>query len=232
MRQRVATAAANIDPVIGVAISTWRRPDTLALALNEWARRLAGVSLLVVNHDEQGRGVAETKNAGLAALMADPRITDLFLADDDVSPIADDWARPYVQSPHPHLMHCWGANRYEREIDGHTIWSWPRGVLLYARRAVVERVGGMRPDFGPVGGEHVEWSRRVHNCGFTPHPFMDVAGSNRLWCYDTTAPTTLPKTRYTDRRWKTRRQRLLESYRHSTEHVALPLPAHQLTSPL
>lgn len=53
----------------------------------------------------------------------------------------------------------------------HARWSWPRGVLLYVRREVVEAVGGMVEGFGYGGHEHAEWSRRIYAAGFTPAPF-------------------------------------------------------------
>jgi hypothetical protein len=42
---------------------------------------------------------------------------------------------------------------------------------MYVERRVVEEVGGFVEAFGHGGHEHVEWSTRIHNAGFTPVPF-------------------------------------------------------------
>lgn len=166
---------------VGVAISTHKRPAILSRALAQWGLYLPDV--LVVNHDVEGRGVAWTKNLGIAGLM-DAGCDHLFLADDDVWPRRAGWAEPYMHHPEPHLMHCWGRDRYERDDKalGVSVWSWPKGVILYAERRVIDRVGGMRPDFGRWGGEHGEWSIRIHNAGLTTHTFQDVlCARSGLW---------------------------------------------------
>jgi len=211
---------------IGVAITTHRRPQVRAKTLHGWAQALDGVATLVVVHDEDGRGVAWAKNRSIE-LLIDAGVEHLFLADDDVHPITPGWWRPYVASPHPHLMHCWGRSRLLREEDGHTLWSWPRGSLLYAHRSVIDRVGGMRTEFRHAG-EHVEWSRRIHNAGLTPWPFMDAAAARRgIWhCEDYTrsTPSSLPGDRYSPEE-TARRHQLYEQFRGSTDFVDYRTPA-------
>lgn len=208
--------------MIGVAISTHRRPDVLARSLTLWAQAMPDV--LVVNNDVDLAGVAATKNRGIAALM-DAGCEYLFLADDDMGPVSPNWWRFYVDSHAPHLMHCWGKSRFRFAEGGCTVWSWPRGVLLYLQRHVVEAVGGMRPDFdeGHVGGEHVELSRRIHNAGFTSYPFQDAAEARKgvWWCadYERSVPSTLPASRYTDPASAARRHELFDVYRRSADFV-------------
>ena len=178
--------------MIGVAISTHQRAHVLARALGHWA--VAMPDVLVVTHDVNGEGVAATKNRGIAALM-DAGCDHLFLADDDVWPVTAEWARPYIEDGEPHLMHCWGGRRFAEHDGPHSVWRWPRGVLLYAERRVVERVGGMRVEFGRWGGEHVEWSRRIHAAGLTTHTFADLrAAKDGVWHaldYRRTEPSTV-----------------------------------------
>lgn len=167
---------------IGVAVSTFRRPRMLAQALAAWSEMLPDDAAFVVNEDDcdQPRGVAATKNAGIAALMA-ADVEHLFLVDDDTWPKRPEWWRPYVGDDLPHLMFCWGRKRRLSRGAHYTTWSHPRGVMLYAQRTVIERVGGMRTEFGRWGSEHVEWSRRIHNAGLTPAPFVDLTVSAKLW---------------------------------------------------
>lgn len=210
--------------MIGVAISTHRRPQILAQALTGWAQHLARASILVVNHDINGDGVAATKNAGLAALM-DAGCAHLFLADDDIWPITPGWSEPYVTNSQPHLMHCWGRARFvcaDKET-GTTVWTWPRGVLLYTERRVIEKVGGMRTEFGRWGGEHAEWAQRIYNAGFTRAPFADaVAARTGVWhAEDVTraTPSSVPKSVRDDPVRVAKRHALYRRYRDSTEYV-------------
>lgn len=206
--------------MIGVAISTHARPAVLARALTGWAKVMP--DRLVVIHDAAGAGVAATKNAGLAALM-DLGCEHLFLADDDVWPVGAGWADPYVRSAEPHLMHCWGRSRFLRDdpARGVSVWSWPRGVLLYAHRSVIEKVGGMRTEFLHAG-EHAEWSRRIHSAGLTAHPFQDalLARSGVWHCEDyvRAVASSLPAARYSTEAAAARKQ-LYARFAGSTDFV-------------
>ena len=165
--------------MIGVAITTTpERPDFLTSALAAWAR--VGPDVLVVTNDRERQGVAASKNRCLAALM-DAGCDHLFLTDDDVWPVVDDPLTPYITDPLPHLMWCWGKKRLISDDGHHTTWGHPRGVMLYVERHVVETVGGMRTEFGRGGSEHVEWSRRIHQAGFTPSAYPDLTASPKFW---------------------------------------------------
>lgn len=203
---------------VGVAISTHRRPEVLARALQGWAKAMP--DQLIVVHDVNGDGVAATKNRGLELLMADAGCEHLFLCDDDVWPVSDRW-HEYVQAPALHLMHCWGSSRFLAYDDGYSVWSWPRGVVLYVHRDVVETVGGMRPEFGRWGGEHVDWSRRIHAAGFTAHPFADLAAAKHgIWhCEDYTRSTPSTVSAQERHASSDRRKRLYKRFRGSTEFV-------------
>lgn len=136
----------------------------------------------LISHDSR-MGVAMTKNAGLSALM-DAGCEHLFLVDDDIHPMSRDWWLPYVESPEPHLSYQWPNTGGEPDLcsGGHYQVDFPRGVMLYAHRSAVEKVGGMDPAYGAWGGEHVEWQARIHAAGLTTWPYADVLGSDALWC--------------------------------------------------
>lgn len=176
--------------MIGVAVSTRNRPDVLARSLAAWRAMLPTGARLVVVDDAsnppaegatfrytENAGVARVKNKGLALLDGCDHI---FLADDDCWPVSPDWWKPYLASPVPHLQYLWNG-RVREARDGWEAKNTFHGCMLYARRVVLDTVGGMRPEFGLFGLEHVEWSRRIHNAGLTPHRYIDVAGSTRLW---------------------------------------------------
>jgi glycosyltransferase involved in cell wall biosynthesis len=195
-------------PSLGVAITTHNRRAVFLRTLVAWQRHMpTGCPLVVVDdgsdtpvpeipgvkvirHDKP-QGVAAAKNASITALV-DLGVENHFYSDDDCHPITDDWWQIYVDDPEPALCHCWGTSRLINDDGHYTTWTHPRGVMLYCHRTVIDTVGGMRLDFGPKGGgEHVEWSRRIHNAGFTTHRYQDLtAARHGIWhCEDYTRAT-------------------------------------------
>lgn len=142
-------------------------------------------------------GVAANKNTGLELLADNSFAAHMFLSDDDTWPRSPQALREHTEMPLPHSMVCWGRHRVKGRKTGYAEWSWPRGVVLYLRRSVLETVGGMDERFGPGGHEHVEWSRRIHQHGLTPVEFpsptryLDRSGTGAalLWnCEDMAKP--------------------------------------------
>ncbi len=149
------------------------------------------------------QGVAVNKNTGIEYLM-DAGVEHLFLCDDDTWPLfpqALDKHIDLVPFAIAHSMVCWGGSRLKRVINepkvSYAEWLWPRGVMLYLHRTVVEAVGGMVEDFGPGGHEHAEYSQRISNAGYTRAPFITPAsyatrtgkGASALWhCEDMRKP--------------------------------------------
>lgn len=134
-------------------------------------------------------GVAVNKNTGMELLMDNTNVAHLFLSDDDTAPRNSAALDEHILMDSPHSMVCWGRHRNPVRREGYAEWSWPRGVVLYVRRSVLMTVGGMVEQFGPGGHEHVEWSRRIHEAGLTPSPFVSPAryanhngmGAAALW---------------------------------------------------
>ena len=182
----IAVATHNRRDVFNQAIQQWlkHRPDNCVIVVvddgsTEPVPNIPGVT--VIRHD-YAKGIAAAKNRCITELM-DLGCQHLFLADDDCWPTADNWWRPYVESPEPHLMFQWPKGRVKviRDLDGHQAYSFPRGVMLYAERRAIDTVGGMDTGYGAHGGEHVDWSQRIHDAKLTTFPFMDVKGSHQLW---------------------------------------------------
>jgi hypothetical protein len=117
-------------------------------------------------------GVAVNKNTGLELMMDQTAAAHLFLCDDDTYPRDHRALLKHTELGIPHSMVVWGAHRLQHQRGRYATWTWPRGVMLYQTRAVVEQVGGMVEAFGPGGHEHAEWSRRIHQHGLTPAPYI------------------------------------------------------------
>lgn len=130
-------------------------------------------------------GVATNKNTGIEALM-DADVVHLFLSDDDTWPLYPQSLIKHTELDAVHSMVNWGRHRLDGQAN---LWTWPRGVMLYAVRGTINTIGGMVEAFGPGGHEHVEWSQRIHNAGLTPAPFISPAsyatrngmGAAALW---------------------------------------------------
>lgn len=142
-------------------------------------------------------GVAANKNTGLELLMDNTKVEHLFLSDDDCWPLFPESLTKHIDFGIQHSIVCWGKSRLTTTSGGFAEWSWPRGVMLYQTRAVVEAIGGMDERFGPGGHEHVEYSQRIYNIGVTPAPFPSptsyatrgAQGAGALWhCEDMRKP--------------------------------------------
>lgn len=196
------------DPSVAVAITTRDRPDVLSAALQAYQQHSPDLPLIVVDDGSQTpatvpagvilirhdvpQGIPAAKNRCLAELMR-LGVEHLFLADNDTYPLHPDWWKPYVASPEPHLQHCWTHSGNGSPVPGMTVhyrdstlvgYGWSMGCLLYVTADVVARVGGMRPDFGLGMDEHIEWSQRIHNAGFTTFVHQDVPDRNTIWAAD------------------------------------------------
>lgn len=145
---------------------------------------------------EGHQGVAVNKNTGIELLM-NAGVEHLFLCDDDTWPLLTGALTQHTRLGRDHgILHNmigWSAGRLRKRYTNYVTWTWPRGVLLYAHRSVVETVGGMDERFGPGGHEHVEWSKRINAAGLTPKPYCsprvygddDAMGVQRFWnCAD------------------------------------------------
>ena len=201
-----ALTAANVDDqrsapataAIGIAITTRNRRAIYERSIRQWHEYLPPGAVLVVVDDasdvaapgasvrfDKQRGIARAKNAGIEALM-NAGCEHLFLADDDTWPVKHGWADLYIDAGEPHLMYLfkdvWRGAKPDHPPtiynDGLTYaLTHPRGCLLYLHRRVVDKIGGMRSEFGVWGNEHVEFSLRAFHAGLTSFPFQDACGS-------------------------------------------------------
>lgn len=131
-------------------------------------------------------GIATAKNKCLE-LLSD--CDHIFLFDDDTYPIADDWFKPYVESPEHHMMYLFenwangtpvGDDSIVYSDSQHRAHSHARGCMMYVDKLALATVGGMDVRYGKAMNEHLDWSIRIHNAGLTTFRYMDVADSEQL----------------------------------------------------
>lgn len=195
------TPSGDHSPTIGVGITTRNRNKIVSNTVQEWRKHMPSNAVLVVVDDastkpvehadyrfKENVGIARAKNKCLELLYS-AGVQHIFLSDDDIWPVTDNWWKPYVESPEPHLMWMFdrpkGTTKTQLEIlyqdNQHTAYHATRGCLLYADRTVLDTVGGMDPGFGKWGWEHVSWSDRIHSAGLTAWRYADITDSLNLF---------------------------------------------------
>ena len=222
--------------MIGVGITTHNRRDIFNHSFTRWRKHLPAGAVLVVVDDASDSpcpdatyrfdinvGAPTAKNKCLELLMT-AGCDHLFLADDDIYPTVDDWWKPYVDSPEPHL--CWARPRRRRlpttrTEDSHIVTDWPSGAVLYMERRVVELVGGYdAATFGAVGFDHANYSDRIHAYGLTRWRFADTEQSGDMFTGPSVVASAVdPSERTNDRMRQAKRDR--ERLKDAAYHVAL-----------
>ena len=185
---------------IAVCLTTHNRKEVFEETLIEWEKYLPSNATIYVVDDasktpvksnyrfEQNVGIAKAKNK---CLELAEKYDHIFLCDDDVRPKTHDWFKPYINSQVNHLCLTFDKKsnniiyspsiRFTGEDKGLMTYTAPNGCMLYLKNICLQVAGGMRPQFGLWGFEHVEYSQRIHDLGLTPKPFMDVKNSLDLF---------------------------------------------------
>lgn len=180
--------------MIGIGITTHNRRSTALHAIREIKRLAPEGSKVVIVDDasdipfpgvdyrfEQNAGIAKVKNKCFELLEGCEHI---FLFDDDVFPIYEDWHLPYVNSGINHLSFTFKRPELFTFIGKqypYTCYELPCGLMLYYTKKCLEAVGGFDEEYKGYGFEHVDLSKRIFNAGLTQAPFIDYANSLNLF---------------------------------------------------
>lgn len=188
---------------VGVAITTYNRRERLLETVARW-RELHDGPLFVIDDGSdvpvpplpgcevirhpQNRGISAAKNTALEAL-AWISTQHAFLCDDDTYPTEPGWAKGFIDSPEPFLIHGFdmAPSHWTTAAKPHgdlLSWDKPRGCLMYAYLPdVLPVVGGLHNAFGKHGGEHGNWADRIHAAGLTSAPHLSLSDSP-FYCAD------------------------------------------------
>lgn len=181
---------------IAICITTRNRQAILRKALSNWVQYFPDNAKLFLVDDasndifhsdyrfETQQGIAKAKNKCLELAEGYDHV---FLVDDDVYPKVQGWEKPYIESGLNHMALTFERNskghlyspsvRKSGSWNGYNTYTAPNGCFLYLTRKAIDTAGGMRPEFGIWGFEHVEYSQRIHLLGLTPHPYIDLPNS-------------------------------------------------------
>lgn len=181
---------------IGIAISTFNRPNVLDLSL-AYLKDYTDSSIPIVVFDDGSKTKKENEsicfkhgieyhyndNAGIAknknrCINYFKDYDHLFLLDDDVFPKKDSWINLYIQTAkrtnNHHLLYMFenktGRDHHFKigESEGVGIYSTCGGVVFYLDKEVISKCGGYNNSFDWYGYEHAEFSKRIHRAGLTP----------------------------------------------------------------
>jgi len=135
-------------------------------------------------------GIAKAKNKCLELLQDCEYI---FLFDDDTYPIKLGWERHYIEAykntSNAHLCFTFdhlnggakNGNVKEGIIDRLSYYNNPCGCMMFITKEILKYVGGFSSQYQRYGYEHLGWSWRIHNAGFTVKPFIDIPNSLNLF---------------------------------------------------
>lgn len=207
---------------IGIAITTRNRPEMLDVCLmhfktytdenvfgniiiyddaSDYAQKLENQKIVKKYGLEkqyytsaQQVGIAQAKNSCFYLLGERDYY---FLFDDDTFPIKSGWVELYknasIQSGFQHLLYgndTW--NTISDKTDGIEFYDRPWGVLLFSTKAVYQKLGGYRKEFGLYGAEHTDYTIRAGEAGFTNLTKLYAGPSDcvdYIWNIDTEAPS-------------------------------------------
>ena len=179
---------------IGIAITTRNRANTLDLCLQYYAAHLPSsdkyeyefwvihdacdqdyqsvvskYQFVKYHKNPERLGVAKSKNECLK------RIKDcdyIFLMDDDVMPIREDWIDFFIDNyKRTGINHFMYIPNYDflgimHQKNGINIYSRHIGVLLFLTKEVIEKVGAFSTEgAAPWGHEHSNYTMRVNQAG-------------------------------------------------------------------
>lgn len=223
---------------IGIGVTTHNRNEIVKNTIEEIKKYTPGAKIVMVDDAStepvegatfrfsQNVGIARAKNKCLELLRDCDHI---FLFDDDTHPQKENWWKPYVESPEPHLMYLFNdfinqprlndAKELYRDSELFAM-SHPRGCMLYVERPVLDVVGGMDTRYGRWGNEHVDWSNRIYNAGLTSFRYADVVGSNALIYSGDEHETVITTVKHQERKvYLAQSKPLLERSRDSADYM-------------
>lgn len=127
------------------------------------------------------KGVAHNKNRALFTLQ---NCSYIAIIEDDLVAIEPGWFELYQKAAHysgihhfcrvqdkevPETIPEFSADMINQKLTP-IYGESPRGDLTFITKAVINKIGGLNPQFIGVGYAHGEWSNRAFNAGLIPHP--------------------------------------------------------------
>lgn len=196
---------------IGIAISTFNRPDILDLSLS-FFKKYTDLNNKIIVYDDGSKnshvneeickkynieyfyhnnsGITKTKNKCIETIED---CDHLFLFDDDVFPIKEGWENVFINlqknTNNHHFLLIYSNDKHSyvgsgKEL-GNNLSVYPAcgGVLFYITKKVLEKCGGYCKDFDFYGHEHVEFSYRINHAGLTPDGYFLTPTNSKEYFY-------------------------------------------------
>lgn len=156
---------------IGIGITTYNRPECLLECVTHIERHTKQNYELhiAIDTDEDRQGVAKRKNQCLRALKDCDYV---FLFDDDVKVIKDNWINFFIESQQDHLLFLNRGLHQKKAIEinlcdqsgiRYTVEHYHDcgGVFMFMTKKAIDKVGAFNEKFEKYGFEHCEYSVRI-----------------------------------------------------------------------
>lgn len=156
---------------IGIGITANDRPKMLSECLQSIYKHtdMSNVTLYVADDTTDKKGVAFKKNECLRALNG---LDYVFLLDDDVKIIKDNWIEFFINSKQNHLLFLKRGLHNKKPIEinlfdnnelRYTVEHYQDcgGVFMFMTKKAIDKVGAFNEKFERYGFEHAEYSNRI-----------------------------------------------------------------------
>jgi GT2 family glycosyltransferase len=174
---------------VGIGVTTYNRPECLKECLEhifkhtmsdiylltdydkcvnsltnqhdfDLGKNLEQIKIYVADDSNERKGVAFRKNECLRALKDCDYV---FLFDDDVKIIKDNWIEFFVNSGEKHLLFMNNKLHNKWNLPNGNIFFYKDcgGAFMFFTKEVIEQHGYMDETFGMYGFEHAEYSSRI-----------------------------------------------------------------------
>lgn len=156
---------------IGIGITTKDRPHLLKALVDSIHKHtdMSNVLLHIEDDSIEQLGVAKRKNNCLRALKGCEAV---FLMDDDIEIIKDNWIEFFIESKQDHLLFLNRGLHNKKPIEinlfdenelRYTVEHYQDcgGVFMFMTKKAIDKVGAFNEKFEKYGFEHAEYSNRI-----------------------------------------------------------------------
>lgn len=157
--------------MIGIGVTTYLRPETLKVCLDNINKHTKDFKLFVYDDSKDRKGVAYGKNMCLYNLRDCDHI---FLFDDDCFPIKEGWTDYFIKSKFNHLLYMIDHYKPRKQLTDFTSYQLSSGCFMYMTKECLKKAGYFNTEYGLYGYEHAGYSTRIFTAGLTPYMFMTL----------------------------------------------------------
>lgn len=176
--------------LIGVGITTRNRADVLKYTVEQHKKYTKG-KIVIINDGGEPTGIENeicVEHGGIAKAKNEclRRLSDcdhVFLLDDDIFPLRDDWQDQYLKAHKEHnqqvLMWMTVRNGFEKNYGTISQYKRIQGVLFSLTRQAIDTAGGFNTAYGLYGYTDFGYIDRCKNLGLLPNGYCSINNADK-----------------------------------------------------